>query len=258
MGVRASGTLLAVMMLAAGCATALDGAAKPAPSPKPRTLTRQTVDHVLLGGAALSRIINQPFDIDDRFPPRFGGAEQLRGAGTALPDECLGVAAMLQQNVYPSADIQEVAAETLRHATESAEVTSVKEGVVSLPSAADADALFATFAEQWQKCDGATTALPGGLFRLKGKITHVRVSTSVLAATISIGWTTSKSKPNAESEAIHAQRAIGVRGNCLVEVEVDFFNPPKPSGHGAGESNAFGNTAPDIVSAMMGKVDALI
>jgi hypothetical protein len=258
MRVRASGALLAAVMLTAGCAAAVGGTAQPAPSLKPRSLSRQTVDHVLLGDTALSRIIKQPFDIDPRFPPRFGGAEQLRDTGTALPDACLGVAAMLQQNVYPSRDIQEVAAETLRHATASAEMTSVKEGVVSLPTAADANALFATFAQQWQKCDGATAALPGGMFRLKGRITHVQVSTSVLAATVSIGWTTSKSEPGPESDAIHAQRAIGVRGNCLVEVEVDFFNPPKPSAHGAGDPPDFGNSAPDIASAMMEKVDALI
>ena len=84
----------------------------------------------------------------------------MQDAESALPDDCLGVAAMLQQNVYQSSDVEEVAVETWRHATLPADVTSVQEGVVSLPTAADADALFATFSHQWQKCDGTTRPCP--------------------------------------------------------------------------------------------------
>lgn len=254
MGLRASGALLAVVMLTAGCAAAVGGAAKPAPSPKPRSLTRQTVNHVLLGDTALARIVKQPLDIDPRFPPGFGGPEELHDAGTALPDGCLGVAAMLQQNVYPPGDVHQIAVETWRHAGAPAAVTSVKEAAVSLATAADADALFATFSQQWQKCDGATTSLPAGVFRLKGTISHVQVSASVLAATVSIGWTTPKSEPNPDPDALRTLRAIGVRNNCLVEVEVDVFSPSKPPG----QSHDLDSSATDIASAMMEKVDALI
>ncbi|MCV7380601.1 sensor domain-containing protein [Mycobacterium alsense] len=249
---------LAAVMLAAGCAAHVGGAAQPSPSPKPRSLARQTVNHVLLNDTALARIVKQPLDIDPRFPPRFGGPEELQDAGTALPDGCLGVAAMLQQNVYPASDIEQVAVETWRHAAAPTAVTGVREAAVSLPTAADADALFAAFSQQWQECDGATTSLPAGVFRLKGTISHVQVSPSVLAATVAIGWTTPKSEPNPDPDGVRTLRAVGVRNNCLVEVEVDVFNPSRPPGHLAGESHAIDHSATDIASAMLEKVDALI
>ena len=246
---------LTVVMLSAACAVAVGGAAKPAPSLAPRSLTGQSVDHVLLGDRTLSRILKQSLNIDPRFPPRFGGDEDLQDDGTAPPDDCLGVAAMLQRSVYQSSHIEEVAVETWRHAAMRADVTSVQEGVVSLPTAADANALFAAFARQWQKCDGATTSLPGNMFRLKGKITNVQVATSVVAATVSMGWASPNSKPVPDSESIPAGRAIGVRGNCLVEVEVDFFNSSNALGQGSGD---FNTNAIDIARAMTDKVGALI
>jgi hypothetical protein len=84
---------------------------------------------VLLGDSALSRIINQSFRIDPRFPPRFGGPETLQDDGSASPVDCLGVASMLQHVVYQSDKVTHVAVETWGQAAMSMEVTSVKEGV---------------------------------------------------------------------------------------------------------------------------------
>lgn len=242
---------LAFVLLAAGCAVNIGGTATPAPGLAPRPLGGPAVDHVLLGDETLSRILNQPLDLDLRFPPQFGGAEELQDAGTALPDKCLGVAAMLQQGVYESSDVEEVAVAAWRHATRPADVTDVKEGVVSLPTAGDADALFAMFSRQWQACDGAQTSLPGGVFRLKGRITDVRVSDSVVAATVWEGWRS----PAPDSVAIPAGRAIAVRGNCLIEVEVDFFNSAGPSARSPAEINT---SAVDVARAMMDRIGALI
>jgi hypothetical protein len=243
----------------AGCAVAVGGTAKPAPGLTPRSLTGQAVEHVLLGDEALSRILKQSLNIDPGFPPRFGGPEELRDAGTALTDGCLGVAAMLQQSIYQSSDVDEVAVENWQQADMAADVTNVEEGVVSLSTAADADALLATFSQQWQKCDGTTTSLPGSMFTLKGKVTNVQVSPSVLAATVWVGWASPHSEPNSglnpDPESMPAGRAIAVRGNCLIEVEVDFFNSSNPPGHGRGD---FNSSAVDIARAMMDKVGALI
>ncbi|MGO9041812.1 MAG: sensor domain-containing protein, partial [Mycobacterium sp.] len=75
---------------------------------------------------------------------------------------------------------------------------------------------------------------------------------SVLAATVSIGW----ASPNSDSTSIPEGRAIGVRGNCLVEVEVevDFFNTSNPSHYESGDINT---SAVDIAQAMMDRVSAL-
>jgi hypothetical protein len=242
--------LPAIVMLAAGCGGGVGGTAQSTASSTPRPLTGQTINRVLLGGRALSRILKQPLNIDSRFPPRFGGAETLLDDGWDSSAGCLGVASMLQQNVYQSSNVKGVAAEAFRHAARS-EVTSVKEGVVSLPAVADARALFAKFSRQWKKCDGATLSLPGSLFGLDARITNVQAATSVLAATVWIGWKSSGSN----SESIPAGRAIAVRGNCLVEVEVDFFDAGIQSARGSGDFDA---TAIEVAGAMMDKVGALI
>ncbi len=145
--------LLAVVMLAAGCAVTVDGAAQPAPNSTPRLLTGPTIKRVLLGKSALSRIVEQPLNIDPHFPSRFGGPETLLGDRSAWPVGCIGVAVMMQHSVYRFSNVKNVAIETWRPASLSAAVTRVKEGVVSLPTAADADDLFAKFSRQWQRCN---------------------------------------------------------------------------------------------------------
>jgi len=250
-GLARAVALLGIGLLAVGCTATIDGSARPAPNLKPRSITGRTIERVLLGDGELSQILNQSFEIDARFPKRFGGAETLQDDGWASPVDCLGVALMLHHNVYQSTHLTHVASEAWRRTAKSEEVTGVKEGVVSLPTAADANALFATFAQQWHKCEGATLPLSGGMFKLKGKITDVEVATSVLAATVSVDWASS----SPDSASIPEGRAIGVRGNCLVEVEVDFFNAPAPPHQ---ESGTFNSRAVAIARAMMDKVGALI
>jgi len=60
--------------------------------------------------------------------------------------------------------------------------------------------------------------------------------------------------PGSNPAAVPEGRAIGVRGNCVVEVEVDFFNTSNPSHQGTGDVNT---TAVDIAHAMMDNVSAL-
>ncbi len=249
-GLARAVALLSIGLLAAGCTVTVGGSARPAANSTPRLLTGRTIEQVLLGDKSLSRILNQSFQIDHRFPPRFGGPETLQNDGSASPVDCLGVAVMLQQSVYQSGSVKDVAVETWRHAAMSAEVTSVKEAVVSLPTAADANALFARFSHQWQKCDGTTLPLPDDMLRLKAKITNVQVATSALAATVSIGFAV----PGSDSASIPEGRAIGVRDNCLVEVEVDFFNTSNPSHEESADVKA---TALHIAQIMMDKVSAL-
>src|ERR1700758_3198381 len=146
--------LVAVVMSLAGCAVSVDGTA----GPGARFTARPP--------SALSRILNQPFRIDPHLPPRFGGPEALRDDGWDSPGDCLGVAAVLQQDVYQSSKVTHAAVETWRHVARSAEGVSVTEGVVSLPTAGDAQALFAKFTEQWRRCEGATVPLSGSVFRL--------------------------------------------------------------------------------------------
>lgn len=242
-------TLSVVLMLTTGCSVTVDGAARPAPNLTPRFLNGQTLKRVLLGKAALSRIVKEPLEVDPRFPPSFG--PQLLPGGTGESGNCLGVAVMMQGAAYGSVNTKDVALKTWRpNAVSAGAVTGVEEAAISLPTAADANALFATFSRQWQGCDGKTVPIAGGVLPLEVKVSNVQSVTSVVAATISMEW----SAPSLVSPAVPAARAIGVRDNCLLEVEVDFVDTSSASQEGSGDINT---SALDIAQVMRDKVSAL-
>jgi hypothetical protein len=152
---------MVVAALAAGCGSVVGGTAKPAPNLKPRPLSGRTVEHVLLDVKAVSRMLGQP--LVARQPAKFGGPDGLdQREAPAESAECLGVVAMLQKSVYDSADVQNVASVSWWNDGDPAQVISVMEGVVALPSVAQAQALFAKFPEQWQRCKGQTTTEDAG------------------------------------------------------------------------------------------------
>lgn len=242
--------LAVVAALAAGCGTVVDGTAQPAPNLKPRPLTGGAVRQVLLDDAALSRMLNQPFVA--RKPPEFGGPEKLYARNEAVsPAGCLGVTAMLQKSVYQAAQVENVASATWWNNGEPAQVITVIEGAVALPSAAQAEALFGQFAEQWQQCSGTTMTEQTGPISTTNVISDVRVANTVVAATN----TATSVLPNMPALRPTPQaRAIGVRSNCLVEVEVVFFGGRRPSDPGSANLDSSGI---DVAHALMDKVSAL-
>lgn len=246
---RRAAMVAAVAALATGCSATVGGVARPAPDAVPRWLTGHTIKRVLLGQSALSRIVKQPLDIDPLFPPSFGGPELLQGAPSGQVPDCFGVAVMLQQSAYRPGSVRNVALETWRPTTESATVTRVKEGVVSLPTSADANALFTTFSRQWQACEGETLPAGGRGFGLRVRVSNVQVTNSVASAALSMELNV----PLPNAPAIPAARAIGVRGNCLIEVEVDFAREPQSPD----ATSDINGSALDIAQVMRDKVSAL-
>jgi PknH-like extracellular domain len=241
--------LLAAVLVAAGCSATVDGTAQPELSTvTPKSLTGHTIMRVLLGRSALSLIVKQPLEIDSSFPPSFGGPEILQGESS--PPDCMGVAVMMEKGVYQSSNVRDVALETWRPHTMDAEVTRVKQGVVSFPTAADAEALFDKVSQQWQKCEGQTVPLSSGAFGLGIRVHDVQSATSVVAATISMDM----GLPGAAEAgaSIPAGRAFGVRGNCLIEVEVDYRKNQDLQGRGGAYTSAL-----DIAQVMRDKVLAL-
>jgi hypothetical protein len=237
------------MLLATGCTATTGGKTVPAPNVVSRPLTGPTIKQVMLDGAALSKLLNQPFLGAPPFPPVLGGREKLRDRyRSASPADCAGVIDMTQKTAYQSADVTTVAEESWRADGNSVKVTGVDEGVVALRTAADAAALFARFSAQWQKCDGTTVTVPSGIF-VQNAISGVRVADSVVAATVSLG-----PGPQSILAAVPEARALGVRGNCLVEVVVTFPGIVYPSDQGSADINT---SAVDIAHAMMDKVSAL-
>jgi PknH-like extracellular domain len=242
--------LAVVAVSAAGCGGVVDGSAKPAPNLKPRPLTGQALSRVPLNNASLSRMLNQQFVA--RQAPLLGGPDKLFEPDDPVSaTDCGGVTTMLQQNVYESADVDGVAYESWWNNGDPAQVISVMEGVVALPTAAQAEALFTKFAQQWQKCDGKTTTDQTGPITTTNVISDIRITNTVVAAMNTATATLPNMPP---LQPTPQARALGVRLNCLVETEVVFFGDRRPSDPGSADVNT---SAVDIAHAMMDKVSAL-
>jgi PknH-like extracellular domain len=248
---RTVGLALAVVAASVvGCGGVIEGTVKPAPNLKPRPLTGQAVSQVPLHEAALSRMLDQPFVA--RQSPRVGGPDKLFEPENPVSSaDCGGVTTMLQKSVYESADINGVAFESWWNNGDPAQVISVMEGLVALPTSAQAEALFARFSQQWQRCNGKTTTQQTGPISTTNVISDIRVTNTVVAATN----TATAVLPNMPPlQPTPQARALGVRLNCLVETEVVFFGDRRPSDPGSAEVDT---SAVDIAHAMMDKVSAL-
>jgi len=224
---------LLVVLVAAACTRMADGTVRPARGLAPRPLTGQTVKQVLLDDSELSKLIGQRFKSKANLPPRFGGRDLLFGLN-ASPSECAEVEFELHENSYASADIRKIAQESWWTVNgHGMKVISVLESVVALSTAAGADALFANLTQEWNRCNGTTvrSRFPSG-GGPTAVISDVRAANSVLAATVN-------------TLAITSGRAVGVRVNCLVEVDVAFF------------ADRIDGTAVDIAHRMMDKVSNL-
>lgn len=191
-------------------------------------------------------------ELDPGFPPLVGGPETFGVARPEGSESCLGVAVMMRAGAYRSANVKAVAFSTWRPtAASGAAVTRVQQAAISLPTAHEAYALFSTISGQWQECDGKAVPISGGSLPLEVKVSRVQSATSVVAATISMQWNmpASFSPP-----ALPAERAVGVRDNCLIEVEVDFVDTSSAAQDGPADANA---RALDIAQVMRDKVSAL-
>jgi hypothetical protein len=228
---------LVALLLAAGCMSVVDGTPHPSRGLTPRPVIGQAIKQVLLDDSEVAKIIGQLFTSKADLPPRFGGRELIFGL-PASPSQCAGVAYELHQSSYATADVRNVAQESWwTVGVRDAKVIDVSESVVELPTAAAADALFAKFTQAWNLCNGTTvTSLFPSAGGRRATIGDVRARDSVLAATVESGTTFT----------ITNARAVGVRVNCLVEVDVAFFANQQPAG-----------AAVDIAHAMMNKISSL-
>jgi PknH-like extracellular domain len=245
-----------VVVLATGCTHVVGGAVRPAANVKPRPLSGQTVKQVLFDDAALSKIFNQPFEGSKMNRSWFGGPDKLRSSGrdASSRPECFGVTELQEKSEYASdrgaADVKDVAGQAWWHTGGSAKVMVVEEGIVTLPTAVAANALFTKFIAQWQQCAGATVTVASGNYTFNQAISDVRVADSVLAATVSV---TSDMSPTDPSAIPHA-RAVGIRVNCVVEVDVAFYSSTDLGDRGSADVNTSGI---DLAHRMMDRVSAL-
>lgn len=235
-GRRAAAAAAVLAVSVSGCTSVVGGTVRPAPGLTPQPVTGVLLKQVLLDDAELSGLLGQRFRSDPTIAPRFGGSEQLPdGWDGATPADCVGTAVGTQKSVYETLGVRDVAHE---YWVGPGPVTGAAEGVVALAGAADADAAFEKFAEQWRRCaDSTVTRYRGGKPNAAAKIIEVDTDGSVLTATVRTGL--------AEAPGSVLVRALGVRLNCLVDVDV-FISADRAAG-----------AATDIARAMMDRVSAL-
>lgn len=240
---------VAIALLAGGCTTVVSGTVRPAPGLAPTPVTGMAVRQVLLDDSELSKIVGQPFHSDPSLPPRFGGLDELPDAWeSAAPQDCVGAAVGGQRSVYGSVEVRDVAHEFWDSSSAAdSPLTGVGEAVIALDSAADADALFEKFAQQWGSCDGVVvTRDSGGDSEASGEITEVATEDAVLIATV---------RTNVDGEAgLRVSRALAARVNCIVDVDVFWFVDEDDH---AGAPPAGDSTAADLARAMLDKVRGL-
>ncbi|MGP4055748.1 sensor domain-containing protein [Mycobacterium sp. 4D054] len=130
------------------------------------------------------------------------------------PAECVSAAYRMQKVVYDTSPVQSVASNTWAGGGFDAPPVSGFFGVVQMTDPVAAQAFFASLTAQWRRCDGRTVALqssvPGGgeMSRITGVSFGERVvSASVLHA-------------SGGTESPTGVRAVGLAGDCIVEVEL--------------------------------------
>jgi PknH-like extracellular domain len=230
---------LAAVLLAGGCSEKTGGTARPAAG----SAAGPAIARVMLDGAALAKLLAQPFKSAPVSPPSYGGSEKLATAyESATPADCIGVVFMMEKGSYQSAPVQNVASETWVNDGPSVKVADVAEGVISFATPKDAAAAFARFSAQWQGCDGTTLNM-ASVTSARNVISDVRVVDSVLAASVMMN-------PPEHSILLSEPlaRAIGIRDNSLVEVAVRFYGNDDPTALGSGDIHT---SAVDIVHAML-------
>lgn len=243
-GTIAAGAV-AVVLLVSGCTTVVSGTVRPAPGLAPTPVTGMAVRQVLLDDSELSKLTGQPFRSDPSLPPRFGGLDELPDAWeSAEPQDCVGAAVGGQRSVYSAARVRDAAHEFWDSSSDDSPLTGVGEAVIALDSAADADALFEKFAQQWGSCDGVVVTRDSGTdSEASGEVTDVANPDAVLVATV---------RTSVDGEAgLRVSRALAARVNCVVDVDVFWF--VEDEGH-SGAPPAGDTTAADLARAMLDKV----
>lgn len=146
-----------------------------------------------------------------------GGDDMLLrnvGDAAAKPLDCVSTAYRLQKVVYDSGPVRSVASSSWAGGGFEGPPVSGFFGVVQMASAADAREFFATTTDKWRRCNGQTVALvqPGQGADEVSRIADVAFGHQTVSATVlhaSVG-----------TAAVGVSRALGVAGDCIVDVEI--------------------------------------
>ncbi|MCH9666416.1 MAG: sensor domain-containing protein [Actinomycetia bacterium] len=140
----------------------------------------------------------------------------LRSVGDAAvtPVDCVSAAYRLQKAVYDTGPVRSVATSSWAGGDFEGPPVSGFFGVVQMASAADARDFFATITDKWRRCNGQTVALvqPGQGADELSRIVDVQFDDQTVSASVL--------HASAGAAAVGVSRALGLAGDCIVDVEI--------------------------------------
>ncbi len=197
---------LSLVVLLAGCAHTVEGAAQPAATAVKTLPTEDEITSAV--GNTLSTFGFQPF---------IGGEEILpdgyRTDADASPISCAAVTDTAPRIVYEPLSVVEAVRQSYFNWDEGVDTSGADAAVVRLATAEAAHDAFESFARQWQQCSGTTVVKHVGDTVIDADITDVTVQGSVLSATVR-----TRQRPSAPTSRY--ERVLGVRGRTIVEVSL--------------------------------------
>ncbi|MFS0897521.1 sensor domain-containing protein [Mycolicibacterium litorale] len=235
---RLASVLAGACVLAAGCTTTVDGTAVDR-APAAVSGPVRALDAVLPTADELSSVLGiAPTGLMGQLVA--GGADTLlRGVdrAEATPVECVSTTYRLQQAVYGASSVRSVASRSWAAGSVDGPALSGFFGAVQLASPAEAQAFFAAAAQDWRECDGQTMRLRRGSASERSRITEVRVDERVVSAVVV--------HEAGQGSGMPIQRALGVAGDSIVDVEITDIAGARSAGAGA---------AVDVAALMLEKL----
>ena len=142
-----------------------------------------------------------------------GGPDMLLagvGESDATPADCVSPTYRLQKVVYQASPVQAVASRPWAGGSFDGPPTSGFFGVVQFATPGDAQAFFAASADKWHRCNGQTVVLHQPEHGADGssRITDVTVDDRMVSAVVM------------RDAGSTIQRALGMAGDCVVDVEI--------------------------------------
>ncbi len=138
----------------------------------------------------------------------------FRTDADASPIDCIGVTDTTPRVVYESLPMLEAARQSYFNWDEGVAVSGADAAVIRMASDDAARSAFDGFVEQWRRCDGTTVDK-----RLRGEMnTHVYSTIEGVAVDGSLLTATLRTRPDPDGPVSVYERALGVRGDTIVEV----------------------------------------
>ncbi|BBZ29374.1 hypothetical protein MMAD_36690 [Mycolicibacterium madagascariense] len=193
-------------ILLSGCASTVHGVAVPATSALEILPTDDEISAV--AGNTLSTFGFRPF---------VGGAEILpdgfRTDADASPIGCAAVTDTAPRIVYERLPVLEAARESYFNWDEGVDTSGADAAVIRLSTASATGDAFESFARQWQQCAGTTVVKHVLGTVVDAAISDVARRDGVVAATV-------RTQRQPGTATSRYERAIGMRGNTIVEVSL--------------------------------------